>query len=96
MSLTEILTFAGFFKMKSVSRSIDAELSWYVFGSVLKGQSSPSDIDVLCVTPDSSVSIQVYHCCHDCLMKAPIHLRVLTKKQEKVLKFIETVAAMKL
>lgn len=80
--------------MIEACREIDGNTQWYVFGSVLENQASPSDIDVLCISSDTSTLRQVRSRCADLLFNAPVHLRVLTEHQEQALKFIERTGAL--
>ncbi|WP_419906883.1 nucleotidyltransferase domain-containing protein [Hoeflea sp.] len=79
--------------MIEACREIDGNTLWYVFGSVLQNQASPSDIDVLCISSDTSTLRKVRSRCADFLLNAPIHLRILTERQEQALEFIERTGA---
>ncbi len=88
MNGNDILVRAGVDAMMIACAGLKAELTWYVFGSVLIDELSPGDIDILCVAPDASVLGGVQKACEEHLLKAPIHLRLLTSDQEHELNFI--------
>ena len=82
--------------MIEACKEVDGDIRWYVFGSVLQNQQSPSDIDILCISPDPQTCCRVRSRCADFLLNAPIHLRLLTNQQEQALKFIERTDALDL
>lgn len=82
--------------MIKVCRDIEGGTQWFVFGSVLHNQPSPSDIDLLCISVDDSACSQVHSYCEDFLLNAPIHLRVLTQRQEQALRFIKRTGALEI
>ncbi|WP_407696690.1 nucleotidyltransferase domain-containing protein [Sneathiella aquimaris] len=70
-------------------QSLRQNLNWYVFGSVIRNIESPSDIDILCVVKDQKTMRLVKERCEKHLLCAPIHLRLLTEKDEEALHFLE-------
>lgn len=66
---------------------------WYVFGSVAKGAHCPSDIDILCIVRGSGDISVIYRVCEVYLLRAPIHLRVLSVDNEVSLDFIKRCSA---
>jgi predicted nucleotidyltransferase len=73
------------------SRGISCE--WYIFGSVAAGGRSPSDIDVLLICDDEHSLDSVQDEVKEYLLRAPIHLVVMTSQEERDLNFREVVSA---
>ena len=69
---------------------------WYVFGSVARGAYLPADIDILCVVDGQKDILLVRKTCETYLLCAPIHLRILTKKNVSSLNFIEVTSAIQI
>ena len=75
----------------ALNKGVSAE--WYVFGSVSRGETSPKDIDILCILKSSTQISKVWQICEPHLLRAPIHLRTLSVKNEKSLNFIRRTSA---
>jgi predicted nucleotidyltransferase len=92
----DLLRRAGVFEMIDKCRRSNIEAEWFVFGSVSRGNVLPNDIDILCVAESSESLSEIWHVCEDHLLRAPIHLRVLSSENEIVFNFKEKCCAIAL
>ncbi|WP_243978881.1 nucleotidyltransferase domain-containing protein [Methylobacterium sp. E-045] len=67
---------------------------WYVFGSIMRGDHLPADIDLLCIVPNYESYENIIAICDEQISQSPIHLRVLSIEDEKYLEFITKTEAM--
>lgn len=72
---------------QSLSKMVPA-LSWYMFGSSLKDVTRAKDIDILIIyqQPHETVSIRKH--LQELLISLPIHLTLLSEKEEFQLQFV--------
>lgn len=69
---------------------------WFLFGSASRNSALPNDVDVLCVLEDYSKQGLLFSICEPFLLSAPVHLRVLSRSDERRLGFILKTSAVRL
>lgn len=89
LRMPEILKQAGVLSMISECQLASRSVQWYVFGSAIDGKGGLSDIDILCIVEESNDIQLIKRQCQPYLDSAPIHLRLLTKRDEGELRFLE-------
>ncbi|TIV14733.1 MAG: nucleotidyltransferase domain-containing protein, partial [Mesorhizobium sp.] len=82
MKSRSLLQAAGVFEMIFACRVAGICSDWYVFGSVARGAQLPSDIDILCIVQKPGDVSAVYRASEVHLLRAPIHLRILSVENE--------------
>jgi predicted nucleotidyltransferase len=88
LSVSDLLREFGVMAMIAECRAKGCIAEWFVFGSASRGVDLPSDIDVLCVVKSDGEIERISSICSYYLMQAPIHLRLLSEKDEVQLAFI--------
>lgn len=96
MKASDLLQASGVFDMISECCRGGIDADWYMFGSAAKGTPLPNDIDILCVAKTSADLPNVWGICETYLLRAPIHLRTLSRENEASLGFIKRCAAVAL
>lgn len=66
---------------------------WYLFGSVLRNELAPADIDLLLILEGGAESGAIRRKLKKHLSLNPIHLTILTKKEEYETQFVRNVKA---
>lgn len=89
----EFLDIVGLEKLKSTCREANISCSWFLFGSLTRGKVCPNDIDILLVTENLDDAHRVRSLMMDTLSRNPIHLTVMTSKEEQELSFVKHVKA---
>ncbi len=82
--------------MIEISRSVDPNCSWFLFGSLARGHETPSDVDLLVIANEVESCIRIRSDLTDLLSLNPVDLTILTWNEEAELSFVKTVSALAL
>jgi predicted nucleotidyltransferase len=80
-------------EMIEASNTVDPECKWFLFGSLCRGQSAPSDVDLLILSDTIECCIKIRERLRDFVDASPVDLSIMTWKEERELNFISNTRA---
>lgn len=80
-------------EMIEVSRAVDPECEWFLFGSLCRGQCAPSDVDLLILSDTIELCIEIRERLRYFLDANPVDLSIMTREEECELDFINNTKA---
>ena len=95
-TIWQYLALIDFVQMEARSSQICSDCHWYLFGSVLHGECSPIDIDLLAVVGSVRDGVELRAAMSEWLRANPIHLVIMTEAELRETNFIKVVRARRL